>query len=68
MFNRNASTQYYRYHTVLMLQDSYFFLHHRKRHIDNGGLGVGCHGELINFLFTICFNGVIILENIFVAK
>jgi hypothetical protein len=51
-----------------MLQDSYFFLHHRKRHIDNGGLGVGCHGELINFLFTICFNGVIILENIFVAK
>ena len=46
MVNLNALTQYYRYNTVLMLQDSYFFLHHKKRHIDNGGLGVDCHGEL----------------------
>jgi len=51
-----------------MLQDSYFFSHHKKRHIDNSGLGVDCHGELKNISFTIWFNGGIILENIFVAK
>ena len=51
-----------------MLQDSYFFFHHKKRHIDNGGLGVDCHGEPKKFWFTVCINGVIIVENIFVAQ
>jgi len=68
MVSINVFTQYYKCQTVLMLQDSYFILHHKKRHIDNGGLGIDCHGELKTFWFTICFNGVIILGNIFVAK
>jgi len=49
MVSINVFTQYYKCQTVLMLQDSYFILHHKKRHIDNGGLGIDCHGELKTF-------------------
>jgi hypothetical protein len=47
---------------------SYFLKKQKKRHIDNGGLGVYCKKKKKNFDSQFVLMALLILENIFVAK